>query len=276
MEYSLVTSVAKEVADELSLSLTLEGEWGYVGCFTLANGKRRYFRNTYLDINASAAAEVAKDKSYAAFFMNERGYKTPVGRSFLTPTRAQELGVINDPSAPTLYANGLGYPVIVKPNGGAQGKGVSKVTTPNQLGAAISLASQRDDLFLIQEYVTGREYRVCVLDEELVLIYRRIPPAGNIVAANLAQGGSVETLDMSRLHPSWRQLAVNLAADMGLRFCGIDIITDNMPWETLRDPIILEINTAPGFYHYAALSDESMREVKEIYRHAFRKMCQME
>lgn len=277
MEYSLVTSVAKEVADELSLTLTLEDQWGYVGCITLTNGKRKYFRNTYLDINASAAAEVAKDKSYAAFFMNEHGYKVPEGRSFLTAARAQELNVSHNPSAPKLYAEEIGYPVIVKPNSGAQGKGVSKVTTADKLEAATSLASQRDDLFLIQKHVKGSEYRICVLDEEVVLIYRRVPSTNvSISAANLAQGGSVEKLEMSLLDPSWKQFGVRLAADMGLRLCGIDIITENEPEKVLANPTVLEINTAPGFYHYASLSDDNLREVKEIYRQAFRKMCQTE
>lgn len=331
MKKSLVSETAEEVAKELGLESVIEDKWGYVGKITLKNGEFRYFRNTYLDLNNSAAAEIARDKSYTNFFLEEMGYRTPQGKYFLADDYAEHLGQPREHNKALDYAKQIGFPLVIKPNAGAQGKGVSSVKNQEQLDSAIFTATANDDIFLIQELVVGSEYRLCVLDDQLEIIYKRLPMTlvgdgqssleellnkavknitdrgirlpknlclelkkqlhnsghdiKKIIAegeelrvtdiSNLSQGGSILPIDKNALHDSWQEFASKLCADMGLRFCGIDIITDSNITDPLTDPVVLDINAAPGFYHYASLREGNRQEVRDLYRKAIKKMCEI-
>lgn len=85
--------------------------------------------------------------------------------------------------------------------------------------------------------------------------------------ANLSSGGSARDCTDS-LHVSYRQAATAIACAMGLRFCGIDILTDGdgvfeMPFT------ILELNAGPGLAHYASLGGEQYKRVERLYRRIF-------
>lgn len=58
----------------------------------------------------------------------------------------------------------LGLPVFVKPARAGSSVGVSKVTAPEELDAALAIAFAEDDKVLIETGVTGREIEVAVLE----------------------------------------------------------------------------------------------------------------
>ena len=58
----------------------------------------------------------------------------------------------------------LGPPVFVKPARAGSSVGVSKVTAPEELDAALAIAFAEDDKVLIETGVTGREIEVAVLE----------------------------------------------------------------------------------------------------------------
>jgi D-alanine-D-alanine ligase len=62
-----------------------------------------------------------------------------------------------------LVANPFGYPVFVKPARLGSSVGISKVTTPEELDAAVTLARQHDDKVLVEEFQSGIEVEVGVL-----------------------------------------------------------------------------------------------------------------
>jgi D-alanine-D-alanine ligase len=66
----------------------------------------------------------------------------------------------------------LGFPCFVKPANMGSSIGVSKVTDPTALGAAIATAMELDEYGLIEEAVPGREIEVAVLGDH--------PPAASI------------------------------------------------------------------------------------------------
>ena len=62
-----------------------------------------------------------------------------------------------------LNAHDLGYPQFVKPARAGSSVGVSKVTEPAQLDAAIELALAEDDKVLVEAALVGREVEIAVL-----------------------------------------------------------------------------------------------------------------
>lgn len=82
--------------------------------------------------------------------------------------------------------------------------------------------------------------------------------------ANLSTGG--DAVDVThRVHPEFRNLAVALTRDMGLRLCGVDLMVDG----DIQDPVgrywVLEINAAPGLDHYVKTGIEQERLVEDLY-----------
>ncbi len=69
-----------------------------------------------------------------------------------------------DPEAVRRRAAELGLPVFVKPARAGSSVGVSKVTAPAELDAALAIAFAEDDKVLIEAGVTGREIEVAVLE----------------------------------------------------------------------------------------------------------------
>jgi D-alanine-D-alanine ligase len=71
----------------------------------------------------------------------------------------------------------LGMPVIVKPSREGSSVGMSKVDDVAALPAALELAFEHDEEVLIEKWLSGPEYTVAILGEE-ILPSIRIQPAG--------------------------------------------------------------------------------------------------
>ncbi|MCU6392169.1 ATP-grasp domain-containing protein, partial [Enterobacter quasiroggenkampii] len=71
----------------------------------------------------------------------------------------------------------LGLPVIVKPSREGSSVGMSKVDKADDLSAALALAFQHDEEVLIEKWLSGPEFTVAMLGEE-ILPSIRIQPAG--------------------------------------------------------------------------------------------------
>ncbi len=95
-------------------------------------------------------------------------------------------------------ANWLGYPVVVKPHDGHQGKGVTtNVTSDEELVAAFKRAKKNSDRVIIERYITGNDYRLLVVDGKFVAAARRVP------AAVIGDGGHTiaELIDIENQNP---------------------------------------------------------------------------
>ncbi len=85
--------------------------------------------------------------------------------------------------------------------------------------------------------------------------------------ANLSLGGEAREVTET-MHADFKQLAVSITREMGLRFCGVDIIVEDitLPLGQQRDSyVVLEINGAPGLDNYAALGTEQRQLVEDLY-----------
>jgi len=153
----------------------IEPTWGIVGQITFRNGKKSYFRYNTLDLNPVGASDVAKDKDYATFFMKRIGYPTVPGRAFYSDEWCEAIGSKRNIHAALRYAQKIGFPVFAKPNSGSHGKNVFRVENARELQRALKAIFREDKVALVQKPVSGRDYRIVVLDDEIISAYERIP-----------------------------------------------------------------------------------------------------
>ncbi|OGL78196.1 hypothetical protein A3E39_02990 [Candidatus Uhrbacteria bacterium RIFCSPHIGHO2_12_FULL_60_25] len=172
---TLVTATIERLAKKMGIEVHVEPMWGYVGQIVLPDGRKRYFRNTNLDLNGLGASEIARDKAYADHFLRRMGYPIISGEVFYTPRWCKSIGSRRGPDAAYRYAKRIGFPVIVKPNSKSQGSGVRKVYNKRELLRAIKAFEHNERVFLVQRVVTGHDYRIVVLDGVVISAYERLP-----------------------------------------------------------------------------------------------------
>jgi len=70
-----------------------------------------------------------------------------------------------------------GYPVVLKPQFGNQGKGViANIKNEKQLSDAYELLAKDYKDIIIEKYISGRDYRICCVDGDIIAVSERIPP----------------------------------------------------------------------------------------------------
>lgn len=167
----------KKIAPQIGATVLIEPEWGIAGQITFKSGRTSYFRYNTLDLNPMGSSEIARDKDYANFFMSAMGYKTvPGSKTFFSDRWCT---AIDSPDsnidAAYEHARRIGFPVIVKPNSGSQGVGVALVHTKREFYKAVRAVFLHDRIVLVQQPVCGTDYRLVVLDKNVISAYERIP-----------------------------------------------------------------------------------------------------
>lgn len=107
------------------------------------------------------ASAAGMDKAFSKVIFASAGI--PQAR-FLTVRRSEIRG-----SLPVLEArvgDTLGYPCFVKPANAGSSVGISKVKTPEALGAALEKAGRYDSKILVEEFIDGREVECAILGNE--------------------------------------------------------------------------------------------------------------
>ena len=174
-EHLVLAGLLKKLATRIGARVLLEPEWKIAGQIIFKDGKKSYFRYNTLDLNPVGASDIAKDKDYANFFMRKMGYPTIRGKSFFSDEWCEVIGSKRNIHAGYRYAQTLGFPLIVKPNSGTQGTDVALVHTKKDFYRAMKQIFKHDRIALVQQYVRGHDYRIVVLDKEVISAYERIP-----------------------------------------------------------------------------------------------------
>lgn len=172
-----LTGLFKKIGKKLGIKVFAEEEYGFVGQLSYPNGIRRYFRWTTLDINTMGASEIARDKDYAKMFMSSMGYPVIPGGKFYSDRWAKAIGSNRTIDKAWKFAEKLGLPVFLKPNSRSQGLGVTKVFNKSEFIKTFKSIAQFDNVILIEQAIKGKDYRVVVLDNEIISAYERIPLA---------------------------------------------------------------------------------------------------
>ncbi|MCD6025648.1 MAG: cphA [Solimicrobium sp.] len=127
--------------------------------------KQRRIQAAEMDCTSAIAESIAQDKELTKKLLSAAGVPVPLGRSVTNVEDAWKA------------ACEIGFPVVVKPKDGNQGKGVTvNITTNEQLRTAYSAATEFSDTILVERYLPGSDYRLLVIGNKLVAAARRDPP----------------------------------------------------------------------------------------------------
>lgn len=145
------------------------------------------------------------------------------------------------------YNNLFSFPFVVKPATHGSSIGLSIVDSRKTLCAALDSAFKFDETAIIEEYISGREVTVGILNEQALPVIEIIPKKKFFDFEAKYQHGMTEYIVPAQLEENVAkdvQRAALLAhSSLGCYGCSrVDIIlrSDNIP-------VILEVNTIPGF-----------------------------
>lgn len=169
-----LTKLIKTLAPKVGARVFVEPEWGITAQVVYNNGVVRSIRMYSLDLNHIASADIAKDKHYAKFFMQKHGYPVAEGQTVFSDAWADAVKSNRKIPYAIKYAKKLGYPLIVKPNSKSQGADVALVWNERELTSSLKQVFKGDRIAIIERYMPGHDYRVVVLDQEIISAYERV------------------------------------------------------------------------------------------------------
>lgn len=117
------------------------------------------------DTTGCIAVDLAKNKPLANKMLRDNSIPVPDGDVVCSEDEAIAL------------ADQIGYPVVIKPYDGNQGKGVSThIYNEELLRKAYYLASNYSNRVLIEKHIYGKDYRVLVVGDKVSAVAERLPP----------------------------------------------------------------------------------------------------
>jgi len=126
--------------------------------------KQRRIQAAEVDTTSAVAESIAQDKDLTKTLLRAAGVPVPLGRP------------VRDTDDAWSVAQQIGLPVVVKPQDGNQGKGVTvNVVSREHLNAAFNEAAAIGTV-MIEKYLAGGDYRLLVVGKKLVAAARRDPP----------------------------------------------------------------------------------------------------
>ena len=126
--------------------------------------KQRRIQAAEVDTTSAIAESIAQDKDLTKQLLHAAGVPVPLGRPADSPDEAWAV------------AQEIGLPVVVKPQDGNQGKGVTvNITDRDAFNAAYETA-ERYGTVMVEKFLPGHDYRLLVVGNKLVAAARRDPP----------------------------------------------------------------------------------------------------
>ncbi|MCZ2441610.1 MAG: cyanophycin synthetase [Burkholderiales bacterium] len=126
--------------------------------------RQRRIQAAEIDSTSAVAEAIAQDKELTKTLLQAAGVPVPSGRP------------VADVEDAWAAAQRIGLPVVVKPQHGNQGKGVTvNVVARDQLEAAYQAAAEYGAV-MVEKYLSGGDYRLLVVGNRLVAAARRDPP----------------------------------------------------------------------------------------------------
>jgi len=162
-----------------------------------------------------------------------------------------------DHAAVIEHASRHGFPCFVKPNRQGSSVGISKVESADQLEAAIRLALEHDDIALVEQEISGREFEVAVLEGSAFVVSE----PGEIVTqdwydyqAKYENDSAELVAPIENLHPAnvrrMQQLAeqcFHLLRMSGMARVDFRMLEHQVGYESAGRLYVNEVNSIPGF-----------------------------
>ncbi|MDY6770097.1 MAG: ATP-grasp domain-containing protein [Candidatus Nanohaloarchaea archaeon] len=208
-----------------------------------------FMRRTRFDVEASRDLVAAMDTLGVRTVERTEVFFNPLSKFYsLLDFVGEDVGTVRIPATAVLrddaeagaVAGAIGYPLIVKPVGGREGEGVTRLDSREELEEALDGA---DFPVLLQEYIDiDEEYRVLVVGDEVLGTVVKEAADDDTAARNYAQGAEFHAVD----RPDIEAAAVDIARLTGIEVAGVDIVQD-----ASGDYYELECNRCPQFEGFA-------------------------
>lgn len=119
---------------------------------------------TITDQTSALATDLVSDKYLTAQLLGDNGIPVPRHRIVQGVEQARQA------------FRQLGCPAVVKPLSGNHGNGVTiDIKSEAEIERAYDIAREYDEEVLVEEYIPGRQYRLCVVNGKLAAAAERIP-----------------------------------------------------------------------------------------------------
>ncbi len=153
----------------------------------------------------------------------------------------------------------IGYPLVVKPDSQGSSLGVTIVRTPAELPAALRCCFEYDSFGVVEQYISGSEWTIGLLDDRVLPAIRIETPRGFFDYQAKYEDDATEY----RFDSDWSSdelLRLEDAARDACRALGtsglvrVDVMTDHQ-----RLPYVLEVNTIPGLTDHSLVPKAAAR-----------------
>lgn len=140
---------------------------GHESLVRLGYGKHsRLIQSTLTDATSCIAADISSNKQLTKAILDSHNVPVPYGK------------VVYSESSAVVAANQIGFPVAVKPFDGNQGKGVSiNLNNDTEVRKAFQEAVKHSSGVIVEQYITGKDYRILVIGGAVKAVSLRIPAA---------------------------------------------------------------------------------------------------
>jgi len=274
------------------------------------NGKVAITISKHFPLNTVVGSQLAKRKNLTKEIFKSIGIPVPNG--ILTDNWNEVLQ--------SLKIEEINFPLVAKPDTSSLGKLVAaKIEDLQELKEIFEKIKKKFGPVLVEEYVSGEEYRFLVLDGKVLAVahrllpfvtgdgkskiskliikynrgkieplilgyevervlskqgfdYNSIPAIGQKVLlrrnSNAHTGGKVEN-PIGKVHPKYFETAIKATKTLGLRFCGVDIISEDITSGESRF-FVIELNADPGYdLHWEVENGKVYDATKDILNSLF-------
>jgi glutathione synthase/RimK-type ligase-like ATP-grasp enzyme len=160
----------------------------------------------------------------------------------------------------------FGFPLVIKPHRGTGGQGVTRVTSPEAMAAALTCLRGRYEALAACPWLDiAHEYRVVVLDGQARLIFEKVRALPDGDWRNNLKYGSVPVMQADdRLTDPLAGIALRAAAALGLRFTSVDVVASPAGLE------VLEVNSGVCLERFSGFSTDHFDRASAVYVQALR------
>ena len=212
-----------------------------------------YFLRNRHPFNDYVAARLAEDKAYQYELFTGAGLPVPETMVAFNPfaderfsryrTHASVDAVIEE------VERRFTYPVVVKRNKGSLAQGVflegDRFALEKRLRTLFEHSGFLDNLILVQEHISGPEYRIVAARDELLLAYEKVnaSPCGDLNPLH-GSTGFAKRVDAPETLEGLSRVTAGVSGVIELGFFAIDVIRSPAGFQ------VIEINPNPMCYFY--------------------------
>lgn len=138
---------------------------GHDSLVRLGYGKGSHLvESTLTDLTSCISADISSNKQLTKSILCENKIPVPYGKTVYS-----ELSAV-------MAAAQVGFPVVIKPADGNQGKGVSlNLQSEDEIREAYRNAAKFGNGIIVEQYVRGKDFRVLVVGDRVCAVSERLP-----------------------------------------------------------------------------------------------------